>query len=61
MRNPAVYFSVFFLQLNNFLLKDDINPIKGVYIVLFVFYRTRDPPECSPSLTKKERFLGEVA
>lgn len=45
MRNPAVYFSVFFLQLNNFLLKDDINPIKGVYIVLFILPAVRGPPQ----------------
>ena len=54
-------FFCFFLQLNNFLLKDNINPNKGVCIVLFVFYRTRDPPERSPNLTKKGEALGEVA
>lgn len=50
-------FFCFFLQLNNLLLKDNINPIKGVYIVLFVFYRISEPPEPSLNLMKtKERF-----
>ncbi len=38
-------FFCFFLQLNNLLLKDNINPIKGVYIVLFILPAVRGPPQ----------------
>ncbi len=48
-------FFCFFLQLNSYLFKDNINPIKGVYIVLFVFYRVRDPPELISKSDKKGR------
>lgn len=48
-------FFCFYLQLNNILLKDNINPIKGVYIVLFVFYRIRAPPELLSESDKKGR------
>lgn len=54
-------FFCFFLQLNSYLFKDNINPIKGVYIVLFVFYRVRDPPELISKSDKKGESLGEVA
>ena len=48
-------FFCFFLQLNSYLFKDNINPIKGVYIVLFVFYRIRAPPEFLSKSDKKRR------
>lgn len=48
-------FFCFYLQLNSFLLKDNINPIERVYIVLFVFYRIRAPPELISKSDKKGR------
>ena len=48
-------FFCFYLQLNSFLLKDNINPIERVYIVLFVFYRIRVPPELISKSDKKRK------
>ena len=48
-------FFCFYLQLNNFLFKDNINPNIWVYIVLFVFYRIRAPPELLSESDKKGR------
>lgn len=43
------------LRLNNFLLKDNTNPGKGVLYCPFVFYLTGCLPAISPILTKKQR------
>lgn len=54
-------FFCFSIQLNSYLLKDNMNPNIRVCIVLFIFYQARAPPECSPKLTKKGEDLGEIA
>lgn len=48
-------FFCFFLQLNSYLFKDNINPNIWVYIVLFVFCRIRTPPELLSKSDKKGR------